>query len=321
MGPEPRVACPAVTAAPAGGGHAATLARRRRRGTARAPAGWCRVLRWVLAAAALGFVVLALVSRWDEVREPARPGVPRRAAARLRAGLRRAGHQHARLAGAAGRPGQPAAGAAGGPGALPRPAGQVPARQQRVGDGRADRAGPRLRRAAQAGRRVAALVLNLVILGLGLQLALLALPALLHSGAPGWLRWSPVLVPVGLACLTPPLLTRLCNLAAAGAAPGAAGARLQLARDRRGGGRAHRHLAAATACRSTVLGRRPRRRPGRASCRWPPARSPPPGAPASWSWWCRPAPAPASWCSPWRWPATCPAARRPRSPSRWCPGC
>jgi uncharacterized membrane protein YbhN (UPF0104 family) len=65
---------------------------------------------------------------------------------------------------------------------------------------------PRKRAAA------AALVLNLVTLGVGLLVALLALPTLLHSDAPGWLRLSPLLVPVGLACLTPPVLTRVCNL-------------------------------------------------------------------------------------------------------------
>jgi hypothetical protein len=66
---------------------------------------------------------------------------------------------------------------------------------------------PRKRAAA------AALVLNLVILGLGSLLALLALPALLDSAdTPGWVRWTPGLVPIGIACLTPPILTRLCNL-------------------------------------------------------------------------------------------------------------
>jgi uncharacterized membrane protein YbhN (UPF0104 family) len=65
---------------------------------------------------------------------------------------------------------------------------------------------PRRRAAA------AALVLNLVTLGVGLLVALLALPRLLSDDAPGWLHWSPVLVPVGLACLTPPVLTWGCNL-------------------------------------------------------------------------------------------------------------
>lgn len=59
---------------------------------------------------------------------------------------------------------------------------------------------------------VAALALNLLTLGVGLLVALLALPSLLRSDEPAWLRWSPVLLPVGLACLTPPVLTRLCNL-------------------------------------------------------------------------------------------------------------
>ena len=63
------------------------------------------------------------------------------------------------------------------------------------------------KRAASAG-----IVLNLVTLGVGLLVALLALPALLSDGAPRWLHWSPVLVPLGLACLTPPVLTWICNL-------------------------------------------------------------------------------------------------------------
>jgi uncharacterized membrane protein YbhN (UPF0104 family) len=63
------------------------------------------------------------------------------------------------------------------------------------------------RRAASA-----ALVLNLVTLGVGILVALLALPRLLSADAPHWLHWSPVLVPVGLACLAPPVLTWICNL-------------------------------------------------------------------------------------------------------------
>jgi hypothetical protein len=58
----------------------------------------------------------------------------------------------------------------------------------------------------------AAIVLNLITLGVGLLVALLALPELLSDGAPGWLHWSPLLVPLGLACLTPPVLTWICNL-------------------------------------------------------------------------------------------------------------
>jgi uncharacterized membrane protein YbhN (UPF0104 family) len=65
---------------------------------------------------------------------------------------------------------------------------------------------PRRRAAA------AALVLNLVTLGVGILVALLALPRLLSDDAPGWLHWTPVLVPLGLACLTPPVLTWVCNL-------------------------------------------------------------------------------------------------------------
>lgn len=69
-----------------------------------------------------------------------------------------------------------------------------------------DYAVPRRRAAA------AALVLNLVTLGVGILVALLALPRLLSDDAPRWLHFSPVLVPVGLACLTPPVLTWVCNL-------------------------------------------------------------------------------------------------------------
>ena len=65
---------------------------------------------------------------------------------------------------------------------------------------------PRKRAAA------AAVVLNLVTLGVGLLVALLALPRLLSDDAPRWLHWSPLLVPLGLACLTPPVLTWICNL-------------------------------------------------------------------------------------------------------------
>lgn len=66
---------------------------------------------------------------------------------------------------------------------------------------------PRKRAAA------AALVLNMVTLGVGLLVALLALPRLLTSDdTPEILRWTPLLVPVGLAFLTPPVLTRVCNL-------------------------------------------------------------------------------------------------------------
>jgi glycosyltransferase 2 family protein len=66
---------------------------------------------------------------------------------------------------------------------------------------------PRKRAAA------AALVLNLVTLGVGLLVTLLALPRLLDSeDTPAVLRWTPLLIPVGLAFLTPPVLTRVCNL-------------------------------------------------------------------------------------------------------------
>jgi glycosyltransferase 2 family protein len=64
---------------------------------------------------------------------------------------------------------------------------------------------PRRRAAA------AALVLNLVTFWVGVLVALLALPRLLPDDAPGWLHWSPVLVPVGLAGLTPPVLAWGCD--------------------------------------------------------------------------------------------------------------
>ena len=63
------------------------------------------------------------------------------------------------------------------------------------------------KRGASAG-----IVLNLVTLGVGLLVALLALPELLSDDAPHWLHWSPLLVPIGLACLTPPVLTWTCGL-------------------------------------------------------------------------------------------------------------
>ncbi len=171
-----------------------------------------RLLRWLLAAAALGFVALALASRWEEVRgELGRvsPGALLLAFALACAALGTSMLGWRALLADLGSP-------------LPlRPAARVlflgqlakylPGSSVWAMVAQTELAHdfgvPRKRAAA------AALVLNLVILGLGLQLALLALPALLHSGAPGWLRWSPLLVPVGLACLTPPLLTRLCNLA------------------------------------------------------------------------------------------------------------
>ena len=171
-----------------------------------------RVLRWVLAVAALGCVVLALVSRWDEVREQlaqVSPGALLLAFALACAALGTSLLGWRALLADLGSP-LPLRPAARvlflGQLAKYLPGSSVWAMVAQTELAR-DYGVPRKRAA------VAALVLNLVILGLGLQLALLALPALLHSGAPGWLRWSPVLVPVGLACLTPPLLTRLCNLA------------------------------------------------------------------------------------------------------------
>jgi len=58
----------------------------------------------------------------------------------------------------------------------------------------------------------AVLVLNVVTLGVGILVALLALPRLLSDGAPGWLHWAPALALLALACFTPPVLTRVCNL-------------------------------------------------------------------------------------------------------------
>lgn len=66
---------------------------------------------------------------------------------------------------------------------------------------------PRRRAAA------AALVLNVVTLGVGLVVALAALPPLLTSpSTPDVLRWTPLLAPLALALLAPPVLTRGCNL-------------------------------------------------------------------------------------------------------------
>jgi uncharacterized membrane protein YbhN (UPF0104 family) len=66
---------------------------------------------------------------------------------------------------------------------------------------------PRRRAAA------AALVMNVVILGLGLLVALAALPQFLTTpDTPEVLQWTPLLVPLGLVLLAPPVLTRGCNL-------------------------------------------------------------------------------------------------------------
>lgn len=63
------------------------------------------------------------------------------------------------------------------------------------------------KRAASAG-----MVFNLMTLGVALLVALLAVPRLVADDAPTWLRWSPLLVPLGLLCLLPPVLTRLVAL-------------------------------------------------------------------------------------------------------------
>ena len=66
---------------------------------------------------------------------------------------------------------------------------------------------PRRRAAA------AALVLNVVSLGGGILLALAVLPQLLTSpDTPAALRWTPLLVPMVLVLLAPPVLNRGCNL-------------------------------------------------------------------------------------------------------------
>lgn len=170
-----------------------------------------RVARWGLASAALGFVALALASRWSEVRGQLgeiSPGALLLAFAVACAALGTSMLGWRALLADLGSP-LPVRAASRvlflGQLAKYLPGSSVWAMVAQTELAR-DFGVPRRRAAA------AALALNLVILGLGLQLALLALPALLHSGAPGWLRWSPVLVPVGLACLTPPLLTRLCTL-------------------------------------------------------------------------------------------------------------
>ena len=197
MEPAPRVACCAVT-----------TEVETRSGRARL----VRVLRWVLAVAALGSVALALAGRWADVREQLgriSPGALLLAFALACAALGTSMVGWRALLADLGSPLPPRPAARVlflGQLAKYLPGSSVWAMVAQTELAR-DYGVPRKRAAA------AALVLNLVILGLGLLLALLALPALLHSGAPGWLRWSPVLVPVGLACLTPPLLTRLCNLA------------------------------------------------------------------------------------------------------------
>ncbi len=170
-----------------------------------------RVLRLLLAVVALGFVGLALVSRWSEVRDQLGEVSPVTlvlafAAACGALGTSLLGWRV--LLADLGSP-LPVAAAARvlflGQIAKYMPGSSVWAMIAQAELAR-DFGVPRKRAAA------AALVLNLVILGVGLLLALLALPALLHSDAPRWLRWTPLLVPVGLACLTPPVLTRLCNL-------------------------------------------------------------------------------------------------------------
>ena len=60
----------------------------------------------------------------------------------------------------------------------------------------------------------ASLVFNVLGLGVGLLLALLALPTLLASSeVPAWVTWVIAASPLGLICLAPPILTRLTNKA------------------------------------------------------------------------------------------------------------
>lgn len=204
MGPAPRVACRAVT-----GDLVADVADT---GPRTGRARLVRWLRWVLAAAALGSVAAALANRWSDVRGQlgeVSPGALLLAFALACAALGTSMLGWRALLADLGSPLPPRPAARVlflGQLAKYLPGSSVWAMVAQTELAR-DFGVPRKRAAA------AAVVLNLVILGLGLQLALLALPALPSSGAPGWLRWSPVLVPVGLACLSPPLLTRLCNLA------------------------------------------------------------------------------------------------------------
>jgi hypothetical protein len=48
--------------------------------------------------------------------------------------------------------------------------------------------------------------------GVALLVAVLAIPRLVSDDAPSWLRWSPVVIPLGLLCLCPPVLNRLLAL-------------------------------------------------------------------------------------------------------------
>jgi len=72
---------------------------------------------------------------------------------------------------------------------------------------------PRREHGVPRGRAAAArLLLHLVAVGVGVVLALAALPSLLGGGAPGWLRWAPAMIPVALAGLTPQALTAMSRL-------------------------------------------------------------------------------------------------------------
>lgn len=60
---------------------------------------------------------------------------------------------------------------------------------------------------------VAALAFNVLALVTSLLVALLGLPVLAGADAPGWVRWLPALLPLGLVCLVPSVLSWLCGLA------------------------------------------------------------------------------------------------------------
>ncbi len=171
-----------------------------------------RAARWLLALAAFGFLGLALASRWSEVKGQLGNVSPGALALSFLLACAALGTSMLGWRALLADLGSP----------LPIPAasrvlflGQI-AKYLPGSSVWAMVAQSELARDYEVPRKraaAAALVMNLIILGLGSLLALLALPALLHSSnAPGWVRWSPVLVPIGIACLTPPILTRLCNL-------------------------------------------------------------------------------------------------------------
>ena len=174
-----------------------------------------KVVRVVLTVAALAFLTLALVTRWDEVSgqlDRVSPGAVAGAFACTMLGLFFSMLGWRALLADLGSP-LPIGAATRvlflGQLAKYLPGSSVWAMVAQTELAR-DFGVPRKRAAA------AALVLNMVTLGVGLLVALLALPRLLDadsdSAVVNALRWTPLLVPVGLAFLTPPVLTRVCNL-------------------------------------------------------------------------------------------------------------